>query len=228
METKSCPFEEMSPISGYLPSNARWRSEGNARSREDEMAVPPWVLSGSSVLTLRIRFLALLVFSVLSDTFSKHCWKKSVNQRPPKLKAEFRTPIVDFLCVKVLGRVKKDRTLVKKIQIEIRGQLNTWCSGWRNKDQGSWTGILSRGNHRQSKPKEGKVEVRDLRGILVVSSRAQSQAVGRSIYIQWIPFLMFETLNSCRRKLVCAKTRECKHCGASLGRHAPFSSMETK
>ena len=23
-------------------------------------------------------------------------------------------------------------------------------------------------------------------------------------------------------------TRECKHCGASLGRHAPFSSMETK
>ena len=23
--------------------------------------------------------------------------------------------------------------------------------------------------------------------------------------IQWIPFLMFETLNSCRRKLVCAK-----------------------
>ena len=23
--------------------------------------------------------------------------------------------------------------------------------------------------------------------------------------LQWIPFLMFETLNSCRRKLVCAK-----------------------
>ena len=30
---------------------------------------------------------------------------------------------------------------------------------------------------------EGKVEVRDLRGILVGSSWAQSQAVGRSIYI---------------------------------------------
>ena len=26
-----------------------------------------------------------------------------------------------------------------------------------------------------------------------------------STFIQWIPFLMFETLNSCRRKLVCAK-----------------------
>ena len=33
------------------------------------------------------------------------------------------------------------------------------------------------------KPKEGNVEVRDLRGILVGSSRAQSQAVVRSIYI---------------------------------------------
>ena len=41
----------------------------------------------------------------------------------------------------------------------------------------------SRRNHRQSTPKESKVEVRDLRGILVRSSRAQSQAVGRSIYI---------------------------------------------
>ena len=40
---------------------------------------------------------------------------------------------------------------------------------------------ISAGNHRQSKPKESKVEVRDLRGILVRSSRAQSQAVGRSI-----------------------------------------------
>ena len=35
IETKSCLFEEMSPISGYLPSNARWRSEGKGRSRED-------------------------------------------------------------------------------------------------------------------------------------------------------------------------------------------------
>ena len=35
----------------------------------------------------------------------------------------------------------------------LKGQLNTRCSGWRNKEQGSWTGILSRGNHRQSKPK---------------------------------------------------------------------------
>ena len=33
-----------------------------------------------------------------------------------------------------------------------------------------------------------------------------SMSVGEhSGAIQWIPFLMFETLNSCRRKLVCAK-----------------------
>ena len=36
MKTMSCPFEEMSPI-----SHSRWRSEGKARSREDEMAVSP-------------------------------------------------------------------------------------------------------------------------------------------------------------------------------------------
>ena len=61
--------------------------------------------------------------------------------------------------------------------------INQSINQSRNKEQGSCTGILSRGNHRQSKPKEGKVKVRDLRGILVRSSRAQSQAVGRSIYI---------------------------------------------
>ena len=90
-----------------------------ARSRDDEMAVPPRVLSSSSVSTLRIRFLALVVFSVLSCTFSEHCRKKSVDQRPSKSKAEIRIPIVDFLCVKVLRRVKKDRTPVKKIEIEF-------------------------------------------------------------------------------------------------------------
>ena len=58
-------------------------------------------------------------FSELSCTFSEHCRKKSVDQRPPKSKAEFRMPIVDFLCVKVLRRVQKDRTLVKKIEIEF-------------------------------------------------------------------------------------------------------------
>ena len=45
METKSCLFEEMSPISGYFPSNARWRSEGKGRSREDKMAMLPRVLT---------------------------------------------------------------------------------------------------------------------------------------------------------------------------------------
>ena len=92
------------------------------------MAVPPRVRSGAFVLTRRIRFLALVVFSVLSCTFSKHCRKKSVNQRPPKSKAEFRdrTPIADFLCVKVLRRVKKDRTLVKKIRSSLSQRAMQW------------------------------------------------------------------------------------------------------
>ena len=54
---------------------------------------------------------------------------------------------------------------------------------WVKKER---TGLLHRHpferKSSQSKPKEGKVEVRDLRGILVRSSLAQSQAVGRSIY----------------------------------------------
>ena len=81
--------------------------------------VPPRVFSSSSVSTPRVRFLALVVFSVLSCTFSEHCRKKSVDQRPTKSKAEFGMPIVDFLWVKVCRRVKKNRTLVKKIQIEF-------------------------------------------------------------------------------------------------------------
>ena len=43
--------------------------------------------SNSSVSTLRIRFLPLVAFSVLSCTFSEHYRKKSVDQRPPKSKA---------------------------------------------------------------------------------------------------------------------------------------------
>ena len=100
METKSRPIEEMSSISGYLPSNARRRSEGKARPREDEMAVPPRALLNSFISTLRIRFLVLVVFSVRSSIFFEHCRKNSVNQRPLKSKAEVWTPIVDLLCVK--------------------------------------------------------------------------------------------------------------------------------
>ena len=37
-----------------------------------------------------------------------------------------------------------------------------------------------------------------------VTSENQFHCTRLSV-IQWIPFLMFETLNSCRRKLVCAK-----------------------
>ena len=99
MKTKSRLFEEMSKISGYLPSNARGRSEGKARSREDKNGGAAQG-SNSSVSTLRIRFLPLVVLSVLSCTFSEHYRKKSVDQRPPKSKAEFRTPTDDLLCVK--------------------------------------------------------------------------------------------------------------------------------
>ena len=86
-------------------------------------------------------------------------------------------------CAWKKGKERQNASRKSPDRVCLKGQLNTRCSGWRNKKQGSCTGILSRGNHCQSKPKEGKVEVQDLRGILVRSSWAQSQAVGRSIYI---------------------------------------------
>ena len=85
-------------------------------------------------------------------------------------------------------RVKKDRMLVEKIQIEFVSTTAEhpmqWVKKQKKKNRApAQASFERRGNHCQSKPKEGKVEVRDLRGILVGSSRAQSQAVGRSIYI---------------------------------------------
>ena len=64
-------------------------SEGKARSREDEMSVPPRVLSGSSVSTLLIRFLALVVFSVLSCTFFFLCKAAGTKQSDSKLNQKF-------------------------------------------------------------------------------------------------------------------------------------------
>ena len=146
------------------------------------MAVPPRVRSGAFVLTRRIRFLALVVFSVLSCTFSKHCRKKSVNQRPPKSKAEFRdrTPIADFLCVKVLRRVKKDRTLVKKIRSSLSQRAMQWGKKQRSvllkrhTFERKSSSIKAKGRHSHSTG-----FARDFGSIV----SGTSQAVGRSIYI---------------------------------------------
>ena len=71
-------------------------------------------------------------------------------------------------------------------RVSLKGQLNTRCSGWRNKKQGSCTGILSRENHCRSKPKKGNAEVRDLRGILVwivVGTKPSGRTLDLYIYI---------------------------------------------
>ena len=138
METKKkklVPFRG-DVTSGYLPSNSRRRSEGKARSRENENGGAAQG-SNSSVSTLRIRFLPLVVFSVLSCTFSEHDRKKSVDQRPPKSKAEFRTPIDRSLVRE--RRVKKDKMLVEKIQIEFvsKGSRTPDAVGEETKKQGS-------------------------------------------------------------------------------------------
>ena len=148
------------------------------------MAVPPRVLPGLSVLTRRIRYLALVVFSVLSCTFSKLCRKKSVDQRPPKSKAEFLTSIVDFLCVQVLRRVKKDRRLVKKFTSSLSQRTAEHPMQWVKKQR---TELLNRHLlERKSFSIKAKGRQSQSTGFardFVRSSLAQSQAVGRSIYI---------------------------------------------
>ena len=129
--SRALNFEEMSPISGYLPSNARWRSEGKARPRENEMAVPP------RVLTRQFRrwdfdsshWLFYQCFRAPSSNTSE---RSQSNNGRPKSKAEFRTPIVDLLCVND-GWRRTERWSKKSRSIFLKEQLNTRCSGWRNK-----------------------------------------------------------------------------------------------
>ena len=65
-------------------------------------------------------------------------------------------------------RVKKDRMLVEKSRSSLSQRAaEPDAVGEEKKKQGSCTGVLSRENHCHSKPKEGNVDVRDLRGILV-------------------------------------------------------------
>ena len=78
IETKSCLFEEMSPISGYLPSNARWRSEGKARSREDEMVVPP------RYLFLGIYCIIAFETAMRQQNFAKQNWTEKDNNKEIK------------------------------------------------------------------------------------------------------------------------------------------------
>ena len=90
----------------------QWRQRPTERRRNGGVAQG----SNSSASTLRIRFLALVVFSVLSRTFSEHCTKKSVDQRPPKVESGISGANRRFLVCET--RVKKDRTLVENIQID--------------------------------------------------------------------------------------------------------------
>ena len=136
--------------------------------------------SNLPVSTLRFRFLALVVFSVLSSKFSEHCQKiASVNGHQSQ-KQYFGRQSSTF-CVWKTGKEGKNACWgTPRASLSQRAAEHPmhWV-----KKQGSCTGTCSRGKHRQSKPKEGEVEVRDLRGILVRSSQGKSQAVRRSIYI---------------------------------------------
>ena len=154
-----------------------------------KVAVPPRVLTRrGSVSTLRIRFLPwLVVFSVLSCTFSEHYRKKSVDQRPPKSKEEFRTPIVNLLCVKELRKGKERQNACRKNPDRVcrKGQLNTRCSGWRKKNralaQASFREeIIVNQSQRKAKSKYG---ICAGFGWIVVGTKASGRTLDLYIYI---------------------------------------------
>ena len=104
------------------------------------MAVPPRVLS--SVSTLRIRFLALVVFSVLSSTFSEHCRKKSVDQRPPKFESGMSDANRRFLVCESLETGKeRQNACQKKFRSSLPERAAEHPLQWVKKQR---TGLLKR------------------------------------------------------------------------------------
>ena len=73
--------------------------------------------SNSSVSTLRIRFLPIVVFSVLSCTFFEHYPKEVSRSTATKVESGISDPNRRSLVRE--RRAKKDRMLVEKIQIEF-------------------------------------------------------------------------------------------------------------
>ena len=128
MKKKSCPFEEMSPISGYLPRNARWRSEVKAR-REDEMAVSPGFDSSHWLFSLCFRAPSPNSNTAeRSQSINGHQSRKRNFGRQSSFSCVWKTGKEGQMLVALVSerRVKKDRTLVEKSR--------SYCPNWS-----SWT-----------------------------------------------------------------------------------------
>ena len=148
MKTKTCPFEEMSPTSGYLPRNARWRSEGKAGSREDEMAVSPGFESSHWLFSLCFRAPTPNT-AERSQSINGHQSRKRNFGHQSSISCVWKTDKEgQNACRSCFWKTGKEGE--KACQKKSRsycpnwGQLNTRCSWWRNKEQGSCTGILFR------------------------------------------------------------------------------------
>ena len=146
MKTKSCPFEEVSPISGYLPSNVRWHSEGKARSREDEMAVSPGFGSSHRLFSQYFRAPSLNT-AERSQSINGHQSRKRNLGRQSSISCVWKTgkegQNTCRSCVWKTGKEGQNTCGKNPDRVCLNwGQLNTRCSGWRNKEQGSCSGIL--------------------------------------------------------------------------------------
>ena len=178
-------FEEMSPISGCLPSHARWsrwRSEGKARSREDEMAVPPRVLTRRPVSMLRIRFLPLVFSQCFRVPYPNTAEKsQSINGHQNRKRNFGRQSTIS--CAWKTG--KEGQNACRKIQIEFvsKGRWTSDAVSEITKNRALAQASFRRKIILNQSQRKARAKYGICAGFWFGSSWAQSQAVGRSIYI---------------------------------------------
>ena len=144
-----------------------WRCEGKPLSREDEMAVPPICKDSKSA---HFEFNPSIFFT---QRFRAHFPSPAeriasinqLNKTPPKVESGTSDVNCDrrhraLVCQR---RGKRSRTLLGALpgRVFLKGQLHyrgtTAALGEKSKEQSSCACASSRGNHRQSKSKEGQV-----------------------------------------------------------------------
>ena len=161
------------------------RGQGSVERRRNGGAAK----ANSSVSMLRIRFLPLVFSQCFRVPYPNTAEKsQSVNGHQNRKRNFGRQSTIS--CAWKTGKEGQYACRKNPDRICLKGQMNIRCSKWYNKEHGPSTGILSKTNHPQSKPKEGKGEIRDLRGILVwivLGTKPSGRTLDLYIYIyrQW-------------------------------------------
>ena len=155
-----------------------WRCEGKARSREDEMAVPSWVLTRHFAEDTIPHFGCLLsafehIFLTLPKElrWSHYQWRTS--------KAELRTSMVDLLCV-TDGERRPLQALPGRVF--LKGQLHMQPRHWVKKEQACWRPFERKSSSIKVKGRQSRSTARDF-GSIVVGIKPRGRTVDSNKYI---------------------------------------------